>query len=224
MTPRRSKPPQDRAVATRTAIIKGAAKAFAQHGYATATLAQIARETTVTNGAFYFHFPTREAVALAVIDNYQQIIEQLVGEATNANDHAMEVLFAVSASFAKRMRSDPIVQAGIVLTTERTGLPRAVNAPYKTWIESVELALRKASEEGDLRADLPIHDVAAHMVATFTGVQMVSAGLTNRRDLAARLRRSWAFLLPSITPADRLASLLSSLERSFPPPAGAASS
>jgi AcrR family transcriptional regulator len=214
--------PQDRSIATRAAIVSGAARAFARHGYASATLAQIARETKVTNGAFYFHFPTREAVALAVIDGYEQVVRQVVAEQTDRGRTGLPLLLAVSASFAHRIRRDPMVQAGLVLTTERTGLPHAAQAPYGTWIAHVTAALTAAQQAGDVAADLDADALAAHLVAAFTGVQTVSAALSGRTDLADRLRRSWTFVLPAIVPRERLDAALRSLDEHLPGPAPAA--
>ena len=58
---------QARAQITRDAIILGAAKAFDRFGYGMASIADIASEASVTKGALYFHFQSKDEIAHAVI-------------------------------------------------------------------------------------------------------------------------------------------------------------
>lgn len=56
-------PQQERAHATREAIVSAAAGEFDRAGHAAISLNDILRRSGVTKGAFYFHFPSKEAVA-----------------------------------------------------------------------------------------------------------------------------------------------------------------
>ena len=58
---------QARAHETRSRILTGAAEAFAEHGFAGATIADIMTRSGVTKRALYFHFDTKEEVADAVL-------------------------------------------------------------------------------------------------------------------------------------------------------------
>lgn len=197
------RPKQDRAIATRATIIRGAAKAFTKHGFAAATLANIAKESKVTNGAFYHHFETREAVAYAVIDEYNSIITNVVAAAAKRQATALGTVIAISAAFGNRIRKDVIVQAGLVLTTEQAPLAEKTRSPYETWIAELTRMLRLAHAQGDIRDRLPLDQLAAYLVASFTGLQMVSAALSNRRDLGERIRQGWELLIPMMVPDER---------------------
>ncbi|TJZ95011.1 TetR/AcrR family transcriptional regulator [Dermacoccus nishinomiyaensis] len=58
---------QARAHETRARILTGAAEAFADHGFAGATIADIMTRSGVTKRALYFHSDTKEEVADAVL-------------------------------------------------------------------------------------------------------------------------------------------------------------
>lgn len=48
-------------------VLEAAAQVFAEHGYATARIADILKAAGVTKGALYFHFDSKEALAKGVL-------------------------------------------------------------------------------------------------------------------------------------------------------------
>lgn len=197
-----SPPKQVRAVETRAAIVRGAAVAFARHGFSAATLANIAKETKVTNGAFYHHFETREAVAHAVIEEYNATIRAIVTTAATQHASALGSVIAISATFGDHIRRDVIVQAGLVLTTEQGPLSETTRSPYENWITELARVLRLAQAQGDIRPELSIEQLAAYLVASFTGLQTISAALSHHRDLGERIQQGWDLLVPLIVPEE----------------------
>lgn len=206
-TPKRTRPSQPRAVATRAAIVRGAAKAFVRLGYAAASLTAIGKETRISNGALYFHFETREAVAVAVLEEYQAIVREMVAAETARGRSALESLIGISFSFTKLIQRNVVVQAGLVLSTERSNLPTSASKQaYDTWITQITLAVTLGQRQGDVRNDVDARQLGELLSAAFTGIQMMSAAISNHRDLVERVRTSWLLLLPSVVPADRLAA------------------
>ncbi|MCU1529346.1 MAG: transcriptional regulator, partial [Frondihabitans sp.] len=58
--------------ATRQEILRVAASAFARRGYAGTRMDDVIRESGLTKGAIYFHFPSKEELAGAVVDDHKQ--------------------------------------------------------------------------------------------------------------------------------------------------------
>jgi AcrR family transcriptional regulator len=58
---------QQRSLATRTAIIEGAAAEFDERGYVGASMDGIAERIGMTKGALYFHFTSKADMAGAVV-------------------------------------------------------------------------------------------------------------------------------------------------------------
>ena len=68
--------PQARSVETRSVIIRAAADVFAAYGYGGTSMADICQAAGMTKGALYFHFASKEALALAIIDSGRQPARQ----------------------------------------------------------------------------------------------------------------------------------------------------
>jgi TetR/AcrR family transcriptional regulator, repressor for uid operon len=64
--------------------------------------------------------------------------------------------------------------------------------------------LRRAAEEHDVRADIDPDVVARFIVSSFTGLQLVTQVLDQRRSLLPRLGEMWQVMLPGIVPARKL--------------------
>lgn len=63
---------QDRAVKTRQEILNSAITLFARRGILATTMAELARAIHMTPGALYWHFPTKEDLLLAAIEELHQ--------------------------------------------------------------------------------------------------------------------------------------------------------
>lgn len=62
---------QDRAVQTRKEILEAAIKLFARKGLLATTMADLARAISMTPGALYWHFPTKEDLVLAAVEELE---------------------------------------------------------------------------------------------------------------------------------------------------------
>ena len=63
---------QERAVRTRGEILEAAIKLFARRGILATTMSELAKAIRMTPGALYWHFPTKEDLLLAAIDELHQ--------------------------------------------------------------------------------------------------------------------------------------------------------
>lgn len=63
---------QDRALKTRQEILNSAITLFARRGILATTMAELARAIHMTPGALYWHFPTKEDLLLAAIEELHQ--------------------------------------------------------------------------------------------------------------------------------------------------------
>ena len=59
---------QDRAVKTRNDILNSAIELFARRGILATTMSELARAIKMTPGALYWHFPTKEDLLLAAVE------------------------------------------------------------------------------------------------------------------------------------------------------------
>jgi TetR/AcrR family transcriptional repressor of uid operon len=190
---------QARAHATRELIVQAAGVVFAGKNYAQATLGDVITEAAVTQGALYFHFDSKKAVALEVIDRQHQIFMHVGQQLLEKEMPGVPAMIALSRHLAHQMTSNPLVQAGLRLSTESADVfVETASGPYEDWIRTCELFIRRAVADGDISAEHDAERLAAYVIATFTGVQSLSQARTGWADILDRLEEMWTFLLGGI--------------------------
>lgn len=200
-------PQQARAVETRAAIIRGAAAAFEQRGYGSTSLAQVSAAAGVTKGALYFHFDSKEALAVAIIDAQHEQSASAGRQLLDDHVPGLRALVSMSYELARQLRDELIVSAGVRLTIEAVNFRTPVSAPYLDWIFACEEFLRRGIAEGDVNPAVDVAAAARFFTAGFTGVQVVSDVLTRRDDIDQRLTEMWALLLPGLVAPERWPAL-----------------
>jgi AcrR family transcriptional regulator len=194
---------QQRAIATREALVLSASRVFAAVGYRAATLSQITADADVTQGALYFHFRSKQDIAAEVIRQQHQLSIAVGQSALESSDSGIEGMVVLSGALATQLQSNTIVQAGLRLSTESAAdLPAASVAPYVEWIATSRLFLEKAAAQGELVTDLDPGMAAEVIISSFSGTQFVSVSLSGGVDLLDRLVHMWTVLLPALVGPD----------------------
>ncbi|AZG48272.1 TetR/AcrR family transcriptional regulator [Gordonia insulae] len=101
-TPAPREPQQERSRLTRERLLRSAIEALAQDGWASATVAAVAERAGVSRGAAQHHFPTREALITAVLE---QVFDDMTSTASAAiatmpDDDAGRIAAAVDRAVA----------------------------------------------------------------------------------------------------------------------------
>ena len=175
--------------ATRAFLLQTAAEVFAERGYAETTMAQLIERSGLTKGAFYFHFSSKEQLALAVIEEKQRQWIDSVVQAINAETRAFDRLRAVALALVKVHR-DPSAFSVSRLTRDLarvTGVSSVVRDHMCTWVGLVAGLIRQAQAEGDLPKTVDADDLAAVLVATTDGLKDLGALI----DSPSRARRAY---------------------------------
>lgn len=189
---------QDRSCATRQTIIAGAAEVFEKSGYGRASLIQVAERAQVTKGALYFHFASKQDLAKAVIEEQHRLVVHDGLTVLQEGRPPLDAMIVMCREFGHRLLHDPVVRAGIRLTFEASSFGRSVHEPYEDWIRVMENLATRAITDGAIREGVAPSVLAKFVVASFTGVQMVSDVRTGREDVMERIRDMWQILLPGI--------------------------
>jgi AcrR family transcriptional regulator len=207
---------QERAQITRDNLVEGAALAFYRLGYGMATTAAIVESAGTTRGALYFHFQSKEEIARAVIAEEHSRAMTAGLRIQALNRPAFETMILLCVDLAERLMTDPVVMAGIRLTTEITNFNPPLRAPYEDWERTFADMAEAAVSEGDFKADVDPEVFARFIIPAYTGIQLVSDTFTGRKDLLQRLREMWTFVFPGVVPADRLDGARLLLDRLLP--------
>lgn len=163
--------------ATRKHIIAVAAKAFATDGYAGTSLNDVIKDTGLTKGGFYFHFESKEALALEVLSCKRGEWATIVMREAAKHPRAMEQLAAVAATLAQMKDDDPAYAAVGNLCVELSKQPALepeTKKHFAMWVELTTQLLRQAQTEGDMRPELDPVAIADVVVCSFIGLENVS--------------------------------------------------
>lgn len=195
---------QARAAITREQILRGAAEMFDRYGYGGTALNDVIAQAGVTKGALYFHFSSKEELALTVIDQQHALSINPARQRLDEGAPGLESVIRLSQGLTRQLMDDVVVRAGIRLTLEYGTFDASAGRPYRDWVAVTEQLLRRASSEGDLRDPTKPRALARYMVSSFIGVQLLSQVLSARQDLSHRVEEMWDILLPTLVPARKL--------------------
>ncbi|MET7757957.1 ScbR family autoregulator-binding transcription factor [Streptomyces sp. NPDC005389] len=186
--PATSQPKQERARRTKAQILTAAAEVFAEQGYPTVTLQDVADRVGMTKGAVYFHYANKHVLAIAVVEEHYQRWPELVERVRASKASPLDTLLAVLDSTAEAFRGDTMVQAGARLQIERSLIGANLPKPYEWWREMLAALITEARDAGQLVPDTDPEALARVVVSAFFGVQHISDVLTERADMMERYR------------------------------------
>lgn len=183
---------QERGKRSRRSILEAAARVFDERGYDAASTNEILARTGLTRGSLYHHFPSKEAIALALV--------QAHAEALRAPERPVRLqsVIDLTLDFAQRLQRDPVLRASVRLTTEQTSFNCPPETTYEQSVETVLGVLQEAEKRGEVLPGVDVREVTSTVVGAFTGLQLMSQAYTNREDLPERVGSLWRLLLPGI--------------------------
>jgi AcrR family transcriptional regulator len=180
----------DRGGETRRRILEVAAEAFAERGYAGTSVNDVLKASGVTKGGFYFHFPSKETLALATLRSKQEQWAGAVMAAVLQHPRAVEQLEAMVDALCDLHEQDRACRAISRLCTElgdeHPELRPQLGTQLTTWMDMVASIIRKGQDEGDIRSEVEPEVAAEVAVESFIGLETVSEMLAGRADLRRR--------------------------------------
>lgn len=197
--------PLDRGDQTRRHILDVAARLFAEKGYAGASFSDLVAESGLTKGAFYFHFPSKEALALATFADQQErwvdVVSALADPAMKAVDQ-LEAMLRAACDFCEAEVAARCVSRLCFELGEDPRL-RPTLTPYLTiWEELIASIVGRGQEEGDIRSDIDAGAVARVSVAAWIGVTDVAHVVSEGADLRARAEEFMKILMLGVRTVD----------------------
>jgi AcrR family transcriptional regulator len=196
----------------RALIVEAAAREFDRDGYATASIAGIARAADVPQGTLHRHFPTKHALALAVIDEQNA---RTFAAMDTSEPSPLGTLIRASRSIADLLMGDVVVRAGIRISLEHGVLAAQTSSFYEQWIAGVVDVFRLAVANGEVRTSVPAEALGATLVPYFTGVQLVSNVRSGRADLLPAVCTMWQVLIHAVADRAERDRLLRVVEETF---------
>ena len=95
---------------TREKILQSAFCEIHRQGYQAASIANILQDTQLTKGALYYHFPTKQALGLAVIDEViKEQFETRLFKPLRESERPIDTLLYIFANINKLVTNDFII-------------------------------------------------------------------------------------------------------------------
>jgi TetR/AcrR family transcriptional repressor of nem operon len=192
-----------RAETTRQRLIAAASRQFAHRPYYTVSLDDILTEAELTKGAMYFHFPSKQALAVAIIENLAEVSRTAVTELVARRMSGLETAIDLIYLLAVQDTQHEVVRAGVRLLEsldDNTAMPPAL---WHSWIEFITTLIQKAVTEGDVVDHDDPEDIAKMLVALWVGIRRIS-DLDELEHYLDNLEKAWILALPSFTNPDRI--------------------
>lgn len=193
---------QARAETTRQTILAAAVEVLDDVGYSNVSLTEVIDRAGVTKGAFYYHFPTKTALAWAVIADSDTLIKEAIETVWDPSSTAPALEGLVRAAFvvADRARLDKRVSAGIQLTdTLSNPANRRRCERHRVFLADV---VAKAISQGDIRTGVNVEDLGHALWVSLMGSHLLSAAAGE--DRVVTLARVLRIMLAGVC-ADRTA-------------------
>jgi AcrR family transcriptional regulator len=188
--------------AMRARVLDAAAEAFQSHGYHSTSTHDIMRAAGVTGGALHHHFPTKKALAVAVIrERVAQAVEQTwiepIRSASTAAQGILSVLEQIADGLEHRnvVRGCPLGNLAIELSLAAPDFRDAIQDVFAHWRRTIAQKLRADRAMGIL-PELDPDAFATFVVASYSGAIALSKAeqatgplKTCARELAAVMQR-----------------------------------
>jgi AcrR family transcriptional regulator len=196
---------QVRAEATRRRIIAAAVELFDEDGYSATSLGKIIRRANVTSGAFYYHFASKEEVAIAIIDQVTQQTSDLRQEFVGTPESGLKNVIEMAFKLSLLLNRDPSFRVAGYLdhTTTRYTDQGLVDVAERVAVFVVDIA--QAIKPSELREGVTPEAVARTIVTLVYGILAMTDLLEG--DITTRLVEFFRILLPGIAPPESLPHL-----------------
>jgi AcrR family transcriptional regulator len=191
-----------RAETTRQQLLHAAAHQFAQRAYHDVGLDDVLAEAELTKGAMYFHFRSKHALALAIIEDLMSQSSEAVAELLSRKFSGLETLVDFGYQIAVRDITEDVARAGFNLL-ESIGRAEGLQVNLLGgWVQTLAEILERAIAEGDILVSCDPHDVGLLLVSIYMGLRQTS-NLDDAERFLQDVEKAWALVLASIVGADR---------------------
>jgi len=161
---------------TRDRILDAAFQEIHKHGFQAASLSNILAKTGLTKGALYHHFPDKDRLGHAVIEEViRESLETMVFEPLRTTTDPLGTLREGILRKAEKATGDTVVLGCPLnnLMQEMSPLDadfkRRLTEILKTWQDVVTDALKRGQKAGQVRTDVDCRAAALFIVSAYEG-------------------------------------------------------
>jgi AcrR family transcriptional regulator len=201
-----------RADTTRQQILRAASRQFARKSYSLVSLDDILADAEVTQGAMYFHFRSKHALAAAIVEHRFELASASVDGLLARKLSGLETLIDIVYLVAVEDIGDEVARAGLNLL-ESVGRSDGLQAHVLgQWADAFTAIAEKAIRDGDIIEGRDPRSIAKLLVSMYRGLRQTSS-LAQPAQFLSDLENLWVLALNGFAKPDRIDYLLQFLKR-----------
>lgn len=186
-SPQRSERNPDR---TRRLILDAAFQEIYRNGYQGMRLDEVIAATGLTKGALYHHFPNKQALGYAVVDEVirgflHQFWLQPLEESTHPLDTVIEFVGNLGTVLGGQIVTlgCPMNNLAQEMSPLDEGFRTRLDALYQEWRGGIQAALERAQRDGVIREEVDCGHAATFVLAALSGCIGVAKNAQSHEQL-----------------------------------------
>lgn len=182
---------------TRQRILEAAFEEMHENGFQGMRIDKVLQRTQMAKGALYHHFPTKQSLGYAIVDEliYQYIYSVWVERLQSGGDpitNLQDIVRYYVAEYGNIVVRNgcPLVNLSQEMPALDEGFRDRLFKIYSMWVESIAAALRQGQQQKQVKPELNAEIVAKFFICSFKGSIMAckcSQSLDEVSDLSTAL-------------------------------------
>jgi AcrR family transcriptional regulator len=192
---------QQRSVETRRRIMSAAVKLFATQGYNVSGVAEICSAAGVSKGAFYHHFPGKQALFVAVLEEWLEGLDAEFGRihlvSGSVTESLLEMTGMMGAVFSQAEGQLPMFLEFWVQAMRNPEIEALVIAPYRRYRQFFAGIIQQGIDQGEFE-DVDADIAAGMLVSMAVGYIVQGLGDPDGLDWSTRAQRGLEMMVRSL--------------------------
>ncbi|GAA3883740.1 hypothetical protein GCM10022243_55580 [Saccharothrix violaceirubra] len=159
---------------TRAGLVEAAIELFDRHGYDNTSLDAVCRRVSVTKGALYRHFPSKQALAAAVVEEHFRRWYEVRAEIEGTGVSPLTTLVDVTHRMGCLTRTDRTVRVGVRLLFTSELYEMLAGTHFASVAVMVRDLLTRAAAAGEIPPGLDTREEADGITSAIVGAQALS--------------------------------------------------
>ncbi|BAO44565.1 TetR/AcrR family transcriptional regulator [Thiolapillus brandeum] len=169
----------DKALVTRECILSAATELFYRNGYHATGLEKVIRQAEVTKGNFYYHFSSKEELAIATLEwQFSRLSEDVEKRILSRNKPPLEKLFLLFDYMVGRQKEQYregqicgcyFGNFALEFSTVSSEVRNTVNRIFRNYRRLIKSLLSRAQEAGQISPELDTARFAAVILGQIEG-------------------------------------------------------
>ena len=179
---------QSKGQETQSHILKESRRLFTVQGFQNTSISQVIVATGVKKGNLYYHFPSKEALGLAVLIDARDEFFTILEDSLSGENPMLRILNSCNTILGMMQQSNFVGgclfgNTALEMTDSNSSFGKVIQEVFLHWTELIEQELLQAS-----KANIPVPPVspaalATSVVAILEGGIMLSRVYTTRKSL-----------------------------------------